>query len=355
MACGKIDLHKGSAGRTLDGRQNMEAWGFSDMLITAGKGGGYLGEPVGPKEPYYAYLASLNPPLDLACAEDIARRSEPREENWWGLTEPCPLDDEQYLDNFTARTGMDLLERAPDDRPWFLIVNFNGPHPPMDITRRMERQYRGPDRAIDGFPQPQGYTGPFDAEQHVRIRQNYAAMIENIDRWLGAFQDRLRERGELDSTLVVYSSDHGEMLGDRGRWGKSVPYQASAGVPLIMAGPGVARGARSEAVVSQMELAASVLDSAGLRVPSDMESRSLRPLMESGKGEHREVARSALKVGRAHAGRFRMVQDRRFKLVEGFFEKRVLYDREADPLETENVADSKPGEVARLESFFADA
>ena len=152
MACGKIDLHKGATGRTLDGRANMVPWGFSDMLITAGKGGGYFGNSVGPKEPYYAYLASLDPPQDRICAEDIAMRSEPRDSNWWGMTEPCPLADEHYLDNFTARTGLDLLDRAPDESPWFLIVNFNGPHPPMDITARMERQYRGPERVVDGFP-----------------------------------------------------------------------------------------------------------------------------------------------------------------------------------------------------------
>ena len=354
MACGKIDLHKGAAGRALDGRANMMPWGFSDMLITAGKGGGYFGNRVGPKEPYYAYLASLDPPQDRICAEDIAMRSEPRDSNWWGMTEPCPLADEHYLDNFTARTGLDLLDRAPDESPWFLVVNFNGPHPPMDITARMERQYRGPERVVDGFPQPHNYSGPFPAEQHVRIRQNYSAMIENIDRWLGLYQDRLRERGDLDNTIVVYSSDHGEMLGDHGRWGKSVPYHASAGIPLVMAGPGIAQGVQSDALVSLMDLAATSVDFADLPVPEEMESRSLRTLLDQGRGQHREFARSALRTGQARAGRFRLVQDHRYKLVEGFFDDTVLYDREADPLERENIAEAKRGEVERLSTLFAD-
>jgi len=354
MACGKIDLHKGRAGRTLGGRANMEPWGFSDMLITAGKGGGYFGDSVGPKEPYYAYLASLDPPQDRICAEDIAIRSEPRDSNWWGMTEPCPLADEHYLDNFTARTGLGLLDRAPGESPWFLVVNFNGPHPPMDITARMERQYRGPDRVIDGFPQPHNYSGPFPADQHVQIRQNYSAMIENIDRWLGLYQRHLEERGELDNTVIVYSSDHGEMLGDHDRWGKSVPYQASAGVPLVMAGPGIAEGVRSDSLVSLMDLSATFIDFADLPVPTEMESQSLRALLDQGGGQHREFARSALKAGQAHAGRFRLVQDHRYKLVEGFFEDTVLYDREADPLEMENIAAAKPSEVERLSKLFAD-
>ncbi len=351
MAVGKIDLHKGAAGRTLDGRQNLGPWGFSDMLITGGKGGGYLGHPVGPKEPYYAYLAGLDPPLDRICAEDIARRQTPREQNWWGMTDPSPLDDAHYLDNFTGRMGLDLLDRSPDDRPWLLIVNFNGPHPPMDITRRMERRYRGPDRVVEGFPQPHGYAGPFTAERHVRIRQNYSAMIENIDRWLGSYQSSLRERGELDSTVVIYSSDHGEMLGDRGLWGKSVPFRASAGVPLVMAGPGIEAGRSSAALVSLMDLAATCIDLSDRPVPAEMDSQTLRPVLESG-GEHREFARSALKTPRAQAGRFRMVQDHRYKLVDGFFERRALYDREADPLETDNIADRRPGAVERLRRLF---
>lgn len=224
----------------------------------------------------------------------------------------------------------------------------------MDITRRMERHYRGPDRVIEGFPQPHGYAGPFPSEQHVRIRQNYAAMIENIDGWLGTFQDRLRERGDFEDTVVVYSSDHGEMLGDRSLWGKSLPFQASVGVPLIMAGPGIARGVRSDALVSLMDLAATFIDSAGLPVPDEMESRSLLPLLDRGTGEHRDHVRSALKAGKAHAGRFRVVQDRRYKLVEGFFETKALYDREADPFETENIADRKSREVDRLTRLFAD-
>lgn len=355
MATGKIDLHKGSLGRTLDGRKNMDEWGFSDMQITAGKGGGYLGGTVGPKEPYYAYLSELDPPLDRICAEDIERRREPRDENWWGMTEPCPLDDEHYLDNFTAREGLRLLDRAPDEAPWFLVVNFNGPHPPMDITASMERKYRGPDRVIEDFPQPRDYDGPFSFDQHVRIRQNYSAMVENIDGWLGTFQERLRERGDLDNTVVVYSSDHGEMLGDKSLWGKSLPFQASAGVPLVMAGPGIAQGQSSDALVSLMDLAATFIDMAELAVPPEMQSRSLRRVLDQGGGEHRDFARSALKVERAHAGRFRMVQDHRYKLVEGFREQRELFDREADPHEQENIADSKPAEAERLGKLFAEA
>ena len=347
-ACGKIDLHKGPKGRTPDGRLHMEEWGFSDMLITGSKAGGL-------DTPYGVYLDSVDPKIRQAHQEDIARRSTPREENWWGLTDITPLDDEHYKDNYTGRTGMKLVEGAPENTPWFLVVNFNNPHPPMDITARMERQYRGPDRIIDNFQQPHHYSGPFTPEHHVRIRQNYSAMVENCDDWVGRYTEWLRQRGELDNTIFVYSSDHGEMLGDHGRWGKSIPYQASVGVPLVIAGPGIAEGVRTDAQVSLMDLASTFIDCSDRDVPAEMESRSLRALLESGKGGHRDYVRSALKTGQAASGRFRMVQDQRYKLIDGFFEERTLFDREADPLETENIAASRPAEVARLEKLFADA
>ncbi len=360
MACGKIDLHKGADGRTPDGKLHMEEWGFSDMLITGSKGTGL-------DNPYGHYLQSLDPPMLRIHAEDMAKRARPRHLNWWGRTEPTPLSDEAYKANYTARTGLDLLDGAPDGSPWFLIVNFNGPHPPMDITRRMERLYRGPDRVIEDFPQPHNYKGigrggrmlappsPFTPEHHIRIRQNYAAMIENIDRQLGIYQKRLEERGEADDTIVVYTSDHGEMLGDHDYWGKSLPHEASARVPLVMAGPGIARGVRSDSLVSFMDLAATSLDYAEVAVPDDMDSRSLRPVLDSGKGEHREHLRSALQTGNAASGRFRLVQDHRYKLVDGFEEKKMLFDTEADPLEDHNIAASKPDVVARLEKHFASA
>ncbi len=357
MGCGKIDLHKGPDGRRPDGKLHMEEWGFSDMLITGSKNGGDT-------EPYGFWLDSLDPPLKDIHNADISERRLPRHVNWWGMTDPTPIGDHAYKDNYTARTGMDLLDGVPDGNPWFLHVNFNGPHPPMDITERMEREYRGPDRVIEDFPQPHNYQGiarvgqmlappsPFTPEHHIRIRQNYAAMIENIDRWIGLYQERLTERGELEDTIVIYTSDHGEMLGDHDYWGKGLPHEASWKVPMVMAGPGIASGVRSDALVSLMDLAATSLDYGEAGVPEEMQSRSLRPLLDAGAGEHREYVRSALQSGNAASGRFRLVQDHRYKLVDGFQEEKELFDLEADPLEDENIAAAKPDVVARLEKLL---
>ena len=157
-------------------------------------------------------------------------------------------------------------------------------------------------------------------------------MIENIDRWIGLFVERLRQRGELDNTLIVYSSDHGEMLGDRSRWGKQLPFEASAGVPLVLAGPGVAPGRRTDALVSLIDLTATFLDVGGIAVPEDMDGISLRSLLAGETDRHREYVLSGLYD-------WRMVFDGRYKLITDFEDAQdTLYDLQEDPWEDVDLA-----------------
>jgi hypothetical protein len=127
------------------------------------------------------------------------------------------LLDEPRSNYGNVESCLELIKAVPKGTPWFIQVNFTGPHDPMDITERMARECR----SLKRFPPPVGETTL--SPEHLAARQNYSAMIENIDRWLGTYLEKLRERGDLDSTVVVWSSDHGEMLGDRGAWGKSKP------------------------------------------------------------------------------------------------------------------------------------
>jgi arylsulfatase len=119
-------------------------------------------------------------------------------------------------------------------------------------------------------------------------------LFRSIDSHIGRFLDLVRQRGELERTVIVYSSDHGEMLGDHGRWGKSTYYQPSVGVPLVVAGPGVRAGVASDALVSTHDLTATFLESAGLPPLPGMESRSLLPVLSGAAETHRAHVRSGL-------------------------------------------------------------
>ena len=344
--CGKLDLHKASETWGLEGKHLLPEWGFSDGIDNAGKWDAIRSGTKEPKDPYMAYLERRG--LRKTHLEDFARRRKSQ----YADTLPTPLPEEAYCDNWLAQKGLDLIAGAPKGKPWFLQINFTGPHSPMDITKRMEGLCR--DRTA--YEQP-NHCLEFSPETHVAIRQNYSAMVENIDRWVGIYLEEIERRGELENTLVVFSSDHGEMLGDQNRWSKSVPYQPSAGVPLVVSGPGVKRGARSDALVSVMDLAATYLDYAGLPRPDDMDSRSFRQVLEGATDKHRRQVLSGL-------GSWRMVWDGRYKLITGFDpdvrrqgdaknKRTLLFDLHNDPLENNNLASREPELVSRLSACLS--
>jgi arylsulfatase A-like enzyme len=350
IGCGKFDLHKATEDWGLDGKRLLPEWGFSDGVDNAGKFDAIRSGAKEPKDPYMGYLHQHE--LVQVHVDDFKKRGG---KDSYANTEPTPLPDHAYCDNWIGERGLELLRNAPADKPWHLQVNFTGPHDPLDATAGMLEPWR----SVEGFPAANRNT-QFPPEKHQAMRQNYSAMCANLDAWVGRFLEEVEKRGELENTIVVFSSDHGEMLGDQNRWKKRVPYQASVGVPLIAAGPGVKAQGASDALVSVMDLAATFLDYAGVAIPADMDSRSLRPVLEGAQAEHREHLRSGLEP-------WRMVTDGRWKLVRGFDEKiesyypndqtpvfgdmqqyTLLFDMDADPLENENLAEKHPEVVERL-------
>jgi arylsulfatase A-like enzyme len=347
--CGKLDLHKKTMDWGLDGQRLLKEWGFSQGIDNAGKYDALWSGSKEPRDPYMAYLYGRG--LAAKHLEDLRTRFEAGS---YPVITPTPLDEEAYCDNWVAAHGLSLLKGFPRNRPWHLAVNFTGPHDPEDVTGRMRKAV-----ANRRYPQPNGCQ-KYTPETHVGIRQNYTAMVENIDRWVGQMIEEVRRRGELENTIIVYSSDHGEMLGDHDRWAKQVPYQASIGVPLILAGPGIVRGVTSEALVSIMDLAATFLDYGGVTPPADMDSRSFRSLLQGKAKTHREYLLCGL-------GPWRLAFDGRYKLIDGYnasvqegagrgkrFDAairsipRMLFDRQHDALENRNIAQEAPNHVARL-------
>ncbi|MFN0102190.1 MAG: sulfatase [Bryobacteraceae bacterium] len=327
MACGKIDLHKNTLDWGIDGSHLLTEWGFTGGIDNAGKGDAVRSGAETPKDPYMGMLHQRN--LAAAHVADFkARRT-------YKATHTTPLPDDAYCDNWIAENARTLLKQAPQDKPWHLVVNFTGPHNPMDITQSMETNAR-----TRHYPQPSKNT-QFDAETHTKIRQNYTAMCENIDRRIGEIIDAVAKRGELDNTLIVFSSDHGEMLGDHNRWGKHVPYQASTGIPLIIAGLDTQNDKRTGALASLIDVSATFLDYAGQQSLPGMGARSLRPVLTGKTQKHREILHSALEE-------WRLVWDGRYKLIEGFNQETMLFDLQKDPFENRNLVTSEKEVANRL-------
>ena len=326
---GKFDLSKNTLEWGLDGKRLIDEWGFTDGIDNEGK---YDGTRSGATEPHGPYLKYL---YDNGWAEIHLNDFDRKNRHGFHDTHPTKLPDEAYCDNWIAENGLSILREFPKDQPWFMQVNFTGPHNPMDITQSMWDA-----RPDVQFPEPNDST-ELDAERHNEIRKNYAAMIENIDRQVGRFLEEVEARGELENTLVVFSSDHGEMLGDHNRWGKSTFYQPSVGVPLVIAGPGVQSGVTTDALVELHDLAATHLDYAGIAALPAADGRSLRPILNGDASEHREIAISALND-------WQMIWDGRMKLVLQEGHEPRLFDLDIDPGENKNLAVDRPELVEEM-------
>ena len=340
---GKFDLHKNTSDWGLDGKRCLDEWGFTDGVDNEGKWDMIWNCADSPKGPYSKYLHDRD--LMQAHVADFGHRSHGEDHANYGYTTPSPLPEEAYSDNWLTENGLTALREFPEDAPWFLQVNFTGPHEPNDITARMHARWRDVE-----FPDAHQNTqhGP---EFHNRVRQNYSAMLENIDRQCQQLIDAVAARGELDNTLIVYSSDHGEMLGDHDLWAKTHPHQASIAVPLIVAGPGVRQGVQSDALVNLIDLAATFLDYGDVGQMPDTDAISIRPTLQRTSPTHREFVFSGMTMPGGGQD-WDLVWDGRYKLVLRRNGDPLLYDLQTDPREDINLAPAAPPELDRLQTVL---
>ena len=174
--CGKSDLHKRSH---LHGRYGWSSFlgrmGFTDTLDHAGhRDSAAVAGRTEPIEPYLAFLHEHG--LAATVLEDWERRRRHDEDGNGIAAWPCPHGRFFQIDDFTGRAALGLLDRLPAGQPWFLQVNFSGPHPYFDACRELLDRYEGV-----AFPEPA--EAPPSPHDHQAIRRSYAAKIEGIDDW----------------------------------------------------------------------------------------------------------------------------------------------------------------------------
>jgi arylsulfatase A-like enzyme len=338
--CGKFDLHKPTHSWGLDGWiDELATMGFTEGIDNAGKWDAVNSGREEPQDPYMSYLHEHG--LARVHLEDMARRRKDRL-----AAHATALPEEAYCDNWLTLNGLRLLRGFPRGRPWFLQVNFTGPHEPWDVTARMKTAWRSA-----SFPLPAGWQEG-NEDRITDVRRNYAAMLENIDRNAGLLIDEVRKRGELENTYIIYSSDHGEMLGDFGCFGKSRPERGSAHIPLVIWGPGVQRGHVRDCLVELQDIARTILElaeggahtSGSLAMTEALDSVSLVPDLIGESTARRRWQLSAL-------GGWRMVSDGKHKLIEENGKPNRLYDLREDPWELSNIAPHNADVVSALQAL----
>jgi arylsulfatase A-like enzyme len=302
------------------------------------------------------------------------------------LHEPMPPSPDRdnvpakyHMSRWITDKSIEFIEGARE--PWFLCANSFAPHPPFNPPLEYFSRYD-----IDTLPGPhfvendiqnqkeleaagakfQTKAANLSEEEGRLIQGTYYALVELIDDQFGRLMNYLEESGLRNDTMVLFMSDHGEMLGDHGLIRKGCRfYEGSVHVPLVTSWPdGFSKDIRSPALVELIDIAPTLLNIASQPIPPLMQGRSLLPLLreEMEDEDHRSYVRSeyfdpSSGRKRTHATMYR---DARWKLVTyhvegGSDDVGEIYDLKDDPWEYRNLwndADSREHRYRLLMQSF---
>jgi iduronate 2-sulfatase len=321
-----------------------------------------------PQAPQYLDPANQAPNTPEAKAKEL--RGAP--------TESADVPDDAYPDGQIALEAVKRIEAAKgSNEPFFLAVGFLKPHLPFvapkkywDLHDPAALPMPGRDSPPDGAPEyaPQfggelrrykdipGGSAPLGEELTRHLIHGYYAATSYMDACAGRVLDALEANGLADNTLIVLWGDHGWHLGDHGMWCKHTNYEQAARIPLLVAAPG-GKGSVSKALVETVDVYPTLAELAGLPAPSGLDGRSFAALLDDPNAPHRDHAvhvypRNDL-LGRAiRTDRYRLVEWKKPGAAPETAEFE-LYDHEADPDETKNLASANPAIVAELKTFLA--
>lgn len=215
-----------------------------------------------------------------------------------------PFPPECHIDHYVGSKAQEVIEKGEldDKQPWFLWVSFNGPHNPWDPPAEYTKPYMDLDlplprtRLNEMSEKPMaatssryGYTKevadfidryPEREQEYIkRIRAAHYGSLTFIDRQVEGILDRLEKKGLLEDTIIIYSADHGSLLGDHGGFHKGLIYERSSRVPFIIHCPTRFKAMRTNSPAGHVDLMPTILGLAGIPIPDGVEGKNLCPVL----------------------------------------------------------------------------
>jgi arylsulfatase A-like enzyme len=310
---------------------------------------GLVGKAPGPGEALDEYGRVYKPvPLDTAAGS----QTEPSQTEYYGVARTGP---DATLTAFTGDETITALERAHKaGKPFSITASFGPPHPPLIVPEPYYSKF-----PADKLPVPASIDDPMTDSPYRRrahepetmrrfrnpgnvrqMKQIYYGMVAEVDEWVGRIMKRLTDLGLDKNTLVVFTSDHGEMLGDHGMHSKMIFLEGSAHIPLILWMPGrIPAGKKVAEPVGHLDLMPTILDYLGAPAQK-CDGQSLRGLVEGRAGRG-----FAISEWEAKKGPTLMLRDAKHKLITSHQENGpdtdALYDLSTDPDEMNNLIGTK--------------
>ncbi len=258
------------------------------------------------------------------------------------------------LDDRTANFAIDFFKNKSGqlDKPWAAFVGFRAPHPPWKGLRTYFDEYiqkvEVPRVSIDDLERlPLPYqvmrnfkriSTPIPEDRMKRAVTAYLAMVSELDGNVGEVYRCLEETHQLDNTYVIFTSDHGESLGEHGMWLKNNLYEGPVHIPLLISGPGLPKGKTIESPVGHVDLIATILQLSGTQPAKELRGTSFMPLIDGKKDGGPQFVYSDSHSEGNPTGSF-MVRKGNWKLLHFSYYEDYLFDLKNDPGEMNNRID----------------
>ena len=283
------------------------------------------------------------------------------------------VKEDETLAAYYTEEGKKAIRRAAESgKPFNITVSFFNPHPPVLPVRKYRDMYD-----VDSMPVPVSLSDPMtdspyksangrlehreysDWEMVRYMTRNYYASVSEVDRYVGEILDELKKSGLEKNTMVVFVSDHGELLGSHGMRGKDVFYEEASRVPLIIRYPGHITPCRVDDPVSYMDLFPTIMDYLNTGYEGRRDGESLRPLVE-GADDERVLVTEWLYPGTEEPSH--MIVKDGWKLILNYSPeskvKPALYDLTGDPFEMVNLLGAygsiQEGHILKAKSLLGD-
>ncbi len=336
---GKLDLSKPDGYIGFNGdRPCTYSFGFTHPHECEGKNRATMScEPIGP---YTSYLDRKNMLKTFHNNSKVRKR----EDTWFKAQNfNSVLDTEDYHDVYIGRKSEEWLRNITTDHPFHLFVSFVGPHTPFEPPAEYWQRYKEvdvPEAIEDNLESKPEWVKKLSckynvsAEQVPETRRRYAASIKVIDDMIGLIIDTLRERNLLENTYIIFTSDHGEMLGDYGLYTKHVAYEPSIHIPLIISGPCIPKGQVCNSMIELIDLNPTICDLAGIPRIQGIDAKSFLQVLKREEIKHRSQIICSER-------NFRCIRTDRYKYIENYNDVSELYDLVEDPCELNNISEKK--------------
>jgi iduronate 2-sulfatase len=308
---------------------------------------GWSEEPWRPKGSWLNYLLEENKKL-------VDQSSNQRGPAY----EAADVADNAYFDGMIADKGISDLRRLKAmDKPFFLALGFLKPHLPFNAPKKYWDMYKrqdidladnpfrpkgAPDAALHNWGELRAYhgipvKGPLSDDLALTLIHGYYACVSYTDAQIGKVLAGLERMGLRDNTVVIFWGDHGWNLGEHGLWCKHCNFETSLHSPLIVRGPGIKAGVKTNALTEYLDIYPSLCELCDLPLPGHLQGRSFVPLLSNPNLPWKKAVFSRyIRGDSVKTDRYRYTEWRR---KDGKIYARMLYDHSVDLIENVNISE----------------